>query len=220
MTIHRPRLVGIAVALGASLWLAPAAGAVFTAGEQAPSVRATNCSMKGSKTLSANRNVRVFQHGDKAYGCRREADRAYVLGIRGECQNNDEIDGVVVAGNQAALNVQTCSLHSSNSRVLLVSLRSGRVTFASDPLSVAPRIDNGYDAIRGLAVTADGRLAWIGVGVERGAVVATEVRRRARGSSTRSVLLDSATAIDARSLHRRDSTVTWRNAGMARSAAM
>jgi hypothetical protein len=220
MTMHSPRLVGGAVALVASLAFAPQATAVFTAGQQAPSVKATNCSLKGSKTLAANRNVRVFQRADKVYGCRRQADRAYLLGIRGECQNNDEIDGVIVAGNNAALNVQTCSLTSSQSVALLVSLRSGRVTFASNPLSTVPRIDNGYDAIRGMAVTADGRLAWIGVGVERGVIVATEVRRRARGSSTRSVQLDSGTAIDPRSLHRRDSTVTWRNAGAVRSAPM
>ena len=220
MSIHRARLVTAALALGTSLALAPEASAVFAAGEQAPSVRAANCSMKSSKTLAANRNVRVFHRADKVYGCRRDADRAYVLGIRGECQNNDEIDGVVVAGNQAALNVQTCSLTSSQSRVLLVSLRTGRVAFASNPLSTAPRIDSGYDAIRGMAVTAEGRIAWIGVGIERGVVVAAEVRRRARGSSTQAVLLDSGTGIDPRSLHRRDSRVTWRSGAAERSAAM
>lgn len=120
--------------------------------------------------------MRVFHRSDTIYGCRRRADRAYVLGIRGECQSNDEIDGAIVAGDLAALNVQTCSLTNSQSRVLLVSLRTGRVTFATDPLSTAPRIDGGYDAIRGMAVTADGRLAWIGVGVERGVVVAAEAR--------------------------------------------
>jgi len=220
MTIHSPRLAGLALALAATLAIAPEASAVFTAGQQAPSVKATNCSLKSAKTLAANRSVRVFQRSDKVYGCRRSADRAYVLGIRGECQNNDEIDGVVVAGNQAALNVQTCSLTSSQSRVLLVSLRTGRVSFASNPLSTAPRIDSGYDAIRGMAVTAEGAIAWIGVGVERGVVVAAEVRRRARGSSTRAVLLDSGTGIDPRSLQRRDSRVTWRSGAAERSAAM
>jgi len=220
MSTNRPRLAGIAIALGASLALAPEASAVFTAGQQAPSVKATNCSLKHSKTLAANRNVRVFQRSDKVYGCRRSADRAYVLGIRGECQNNDEIDGVVVAGNNAALNVQTCSLTSSQSAVLLVSLRSGRVSFASDPLTTSPRIDNGYDAIRGMAVTADGRLAWIGVGVERGVVVAAEVRRRARNSSSHAVQLDSGTGIDPRSLQRSAGRVRWRNADAQRSAAM
>ncbi len=49
------------------------------------------------------------------------------------------------------------------------------------------------------------------MGVERGVVVAAEVRRRARGSSTIAVQLDSGAGIDPRSLRRRDSRVTWRN---------
>lgn len=220
---HGPRalLSGLAT-LSAALLLAPAAAADFTPlpGERARSYAAPHCTMKGARTVAANRHVRVFRARGAVFGCRRKANRAYGIGHgSAECQNSDVIDGAVVAGNLVALNVRTCSLTNSSSSVNLVNLRDGRARFRSAPLST-PGTENGYDAIRGMAVTAAGRLAWIGVRVSGGGVVAAEVRRRRPDFSDQSVVLDSGTGIDPRSLRRVGSMLRWRHGGIARSAAM
>ena len=220
----RPLLRSLAAALSAGLLLASAAAAapVPAPGERAHSIRAPHCTIKGAKTIAANRHVRVFSARvhtwREVFGCRRSADRAYAIGdAGGECQNYDLVDGAVVAGNFVALNVRTCSLYGSSSTVKLVNLRDGRVRFASAPLStVGP--DTSYDAIRGMAVTAAGRLAWLGVRVAGGAVVEAEVHRRVRGTSGASVVLDSGTGIDPRSLRRAGSLLRWRHDGTPRSA--
>jgi len=220
-TVRRPRaLAAAAIALAVTLLPAPAASADFVPapGERARSIRAPHCTMNGARTIAANRHVRVFRARGEVFGCRRTANRAYGIGHGGqECQNNDLIDSAVVAGNFAALNVRTCSLTNSSSSVHLVNLRDGRGRFRSAPLST-PGSDSSYDAIRGMAVTAAGRLAWIGVRVSRDAVVAAEVRRRRPDFADRSVVLDSGTGIDPRSLRRSGSMLRWRNAGAARSA--
>ncbi|MEA2143608.1 MAG: hypothetical protein QOI64_2038 [Solirubrobacteraceae bacterium] len=221
--LHRPRALLVAVAaLVTGLLLTATAPAAFVPppGERATSVRAPHCTLNGARTIAANRHVRVFRARGEVFGCRRTANRAFGIGHGGqECQNNDLIDSAVVAGNFVALNVRTCSLDSSNSSVHLVNLRDGRGRFASAPLST-PGAESGYDAIRGLAVTAAGRLAWIGVRVSGGVVVAAEVRRRRPDFSDRSVVLDSGSGIDPRSLRRVGSMLRWRHDGAARSAAM
>jgi hypothetical protein len=194
------------------------------AGSAYRSVHAPHCSLKGARTVVANATVRIFnarypKYGRLTFGCRRSADRAFVLGIVGECQNNDVIDTAVVAGTLAALNVHTCGLATSESEIALVDLRTGRVAFASAPLSLPPTYD-GYDAIRGMAVTAAGRLAWLAVRIVGGHVVAVEVRRRARDPNGPPVLLDSSTDIDPRSLRRNRSMLIWHHGEIVRSAAM
>ena len=202
------------------LLLAPAAsaGTVPAPGKRAPSIAAPHCTMNGAKTIAANRHVRVFRARGEVFGCRRAANRAYVIGHGdGECQNNDLVDSAVVAGNLAALNVRTCSLYGSSSSVHLVNLRDGRGRFAAAPLSTTGT-DASYDAIRGMVLTATGRFAWIGVRVSRGAIVAAEVRRRGHGSTGRAIVLDCGAGIDPRSLRLRGSQVRWRDNGVARSA--
>ncbi len=224
-TVPRPRAwLACAAALAAAVLLAPAATADFTPppGESARSYAAPHCTLKGARTIAANRHVRVFRARGAVFGCRRTANRAYGIGHGGaECQNSDLIDSAVVAGNFVALNVRSCSLTNQSSSVNLVNLRDGRGRFRSVPLSTAGS-DASYDAIRGMAVTAAGRLAWIGVRVSgRGrAIVAAEVRRRRPDFSDQSVVLDSGTGIDPRSLRRVGSMLRWRSAGVARSESM
>lgn len=206
----------------ATLLLAAPAGAVPEPGQRASSVRAPHCSLKGSKTITANRHVRVFRTPGlgTVYGCRRTANRAYELGIVGECQNYDEIDGAVVAGDLVALNVRTCSLYASQSRIRLVDLHTGRVRFGAAPLGSSPDVDSEDDTIRGMVLTADGRLAWLGVRSRAGAVVTKEVRRRSHRSARRTLLLDAGADIARRSLHRSGGRAYWRRAGVVRSARL
>ena len=232
----RPRTklpVALAVALLAALLPSPGGASasiidpalVFpSAGSRYRSVRAPHCSLKGAKTLVANRHVRIFnapypKHGSLTFGCRRSAGRAFVIGITGECQNNDVIDSAVVAGTLAALNIHTCGLATSESRVALLELRTGVVVFAAPPLDLPPTY-TGYDAIRGLAVTPAGRLAWLAVRIELGRVIAVQVRRRARDPNGPPVLLDSSPDIDPRSLRRNRSLLSWRHDTVTLHAAM
>lgn len=120
-----------------------------------------------------------------------------------------------MAGNFVALNIRTCGLYFSSSQVKLVSLRDGRVRVASVPQATLPP-DGAYDAIRGMVL----RFAWMAVRVRGGTVVGAEVRRRATGSSGKAVLLDRGAAIDPRSLRRASTRVSWRRAGVVRSAAL
>ena len=220
----RGRTVVVLALVGLQLPAAASAAPVPEPGQRAGSVRAANCTMKGAKTIAVNRHVRVFsarvRTWREVFGCRRSANRAYVIGdAGGECHNYDLIDSAVVAGNFVALNVRTCDLDGSQSSVALINLRDGRVRFASAPLSTRGS-DASYDAIRGMVVTAGGRLAWLGVRVARGAVVDAEVRRRGIAAKVGSVVLDSGSTIDPRSLRRRGSTLSWRKSGVTRYAAI
>ncbi len=215
-----------AVLFSALVLLAPAARASYVpdAGSRAGSVRAPGCTLKGARTITANRHVRVFSAptsaGREVFGCRRTAGRAYAIGDRGpECQNYDLIDTAVVSGNLVALNIRTCGLYFSSSQVKLVSLHDGRVRFGSVPQATRPP-DDACDAIRGMVLTSAGRFAWMAVRVRGGTVVRVEVRRRVAGSGGTAVLLDRDAAIDPRSLRRIGARVYWRKAGVVRSAAL
>lgn len=194
-------------------------------GPPLPSVRATNCSMTDAKTITANRYVRVFKKTRRgfgyAYGCRRSADRAYRLGVVGECQNNDEVRQVEVSGRRAVVGLFSCSLYAAWWRVDLVNLRTGRREFTSAPFSLPPVGDATYDVLRRVVLTADGAVAWTAARQGAGGVPGgVEVRRRRRGTTNRAVLLDSGADIDPDSLRRRGRTVTWTKSGARRSAQL
>jgi len=223
----RPRAAIVALAVAAIL--APAIGAAASgpptdlprAGEVYTSVRAPHCSLKGARTLAANRLVRVFvaTNAMQVLACRRSAARAYLIGNRGECQNSAAIDTAVVAGTFAAINVRTCSLTHADAGIGLVNLRNGHVVFATNALTTAP-LESETDAIRGIVVTPRGRVAWLALRRTGLQTLAIEIRRRAHGPDRQSVLLDSGTGIDRRSLRRRGGRVVWTNAGVKRSASM
>ncbi len=174
--------------------------------------------------MKANRHVRVFKLTKRgyghAYGCRRDAARAFELGIVGECQNNDEVRLVELAGRRAALGVYECALTSSWWRVDLVDLRDSRREFTSSPMTTIAADDSTHDELERIVVTADGAVAWSATSSRRGARTAVEVRRRRRGTTNQAVLLDSGAAIDPDSLRRRGRTITWTNAGVRRSARL
>jgi len=176
--LHRPRaLLAGTLVLAAVLLLAPAASAGITPGpgERARSIRAPHCTMNGAKTIAANRHVRVFRARGEVFGCRRSANRAYEIGHGGqECQNSDLIDSAVVAGNFVALNVRTCSLDSSGSKVSLVNLRDGRGRFSSAPLSsTADRSEKSGSRRRTSAATMSPRERRTPIHANRPAAVST-----------------------------------------------
>lgn len=189
---------------------------------RAKSVRAPHCSLAGAKTMKANRHVRVFRTQNIVYGCRRDANRAYRIGYFGECQNNDEVRLVEVAGHRAALGIFECSLTSGWWRIDLVNLRDGRREFTSAPLTTPQPAENVADTIHRIAVTADGAVAWSASRrvAPQPAASAVEIRRRRRASSSRAVLLDSGSDVDPDSLRRRGDTITWTKAGVRRSARL
>jgi hypothetical protein len=76
------------------------------------------------------------------------------------------------------------------------------------------------DAIRGMVVTPRGRVAWLALRRTGLHTLAIEVSRRAHGPDRQSVLLDSGTGIDPRSLRRQGGRVVWTNAGATRAASM
>jgi hypothetical protein len=196
----------------------PQAGGVYA------TVRAPHCVLPGHTTIAANRDVRVFRatipkRSPATLACRRSADRAYLIGTFGECQNNAAIDTAVVAGSYAAINVRTCSLTHSDSGIGLVNLRNGRVVFSARALST-PSAEREAEGIRAMVVTARGRVAWLAVRRAGGSILRVEVLRRAHGRDRLTVLLDSAADIDPRSLRRRGDRVLWTRAGVTRSAAM
>ncbi len=205
-------VIGVGAAQRAGAALAPA-----------KSVRAPNCSLKGDKTIKANRDARVFKRVNrrnygKVYGCRRSANRAYELGFIGECQNNEEIQLAEVAGRRALLGIFECSLYAGWWKVALVNLGTGRREFASSPIGSPSPNEATFDALRRIVVASDGAAAWTAMRSSGGVTSAVEVRRRMRGSSSASILLDSGTDIDPDSLRKRDRTLSWTKAGVRRTA--
>lgn len=218
--------VGLAVVAGAALAASAApAQQEGQPGQPLKSVRAPNCSLPGAMTINANRHVRVFRKTRRgygaAYGCLRRADRAFRLGIVGECQNNDEVRKAEVSGRRAALGIFSCALYSGSWRLDVVNLRDGRREFTSSPISLPPVDDATYDTLERIVVSADGAVAWTAVrGGAAGVRGGVEVRRRRRGTTDQAVLLDSGLEIDPESLRRRGRTITWTKAGARRSAQL
>lgn len=189
----------------------------------AKSVRAPGCSLKGSKTIKANRGARVFKKVNKTgygkvFGCRRSANRAFDLGFIGECQNNEEIRLAEVAGRRALLGIYECSLSAGWWNVALVNLGTGRHEFASSPIGSPVPDEATFDALRRIVVASDGAVAWTATRSSGGVTSAVEVRRRMRGSASASILLDSGTDIDRDSLRKRGRTLSWTKAGVRRTA--
>ena len=218
----RPHRLATALVLAAT---AIGTGAVSAPAQlsSAKSVRAPKCSLKGDKTIKANRQARVFKQVNrhnygKVYGCRRSANRAFALGYIGECQNNEEIRLTEVAGRRALLGIYECSLHSAWWNVVLVNLGTGRREFASAPIGSLPPDEATFDALRRIVAASDGALAWTATRSSGGVTSAVEVRRRMRGSSSASILLDSGTDIDRDSLRKRGRTLSWTKAGVRRTA--
>ena len=232
MTCRRRRAVIAGLVAGA---IVPASAAAMSgtvalsdlprAGGVYGTVRATGCNLPGSRTIAANRHVRVFygtpagQRFPHALACRRRANRAYVIGNLGECQNSAAVDTAVVAGSYAAINVRTCSLTHSDSGIGLVNVRNGHVVFSYGALST-PSLENEADGIRAMAVTPRGRVAWLAARRTGRSIVAVEVLRRAHGPDRQTVLLDSAPDIDPRSLRRRGDRLYWTRAGRTQWASM
>jgi hypothetical protein len=208
---------GSALAGTVALTDLPQAGGVYG------TTRAPHCSSKGGRTLAVNRHVRVFDTAARvrplALACLRSSNRAYVIGDPRECQNSAAIDSAVVAGTYAAINVRTCSLTHSDSGIGLVDLRNGHVVFSSYALARVS-LESEADAIRAMAVTPRGRVAWLALRRTGSSALTVEIRRRAHGPDRQSVLLDSSAGIDPRSLRRRGDRVYWTNAGIERSASM
>lgn len=210
---------GLASTGSAALTDLPQAGAVYG------TVRAPHCTRPGHRTIAANRSVRVFYarlgrgSWQAALACRRSANRAFVIGNRGECQNSAAVDSAVVAGRYAAINVRTCSLTHSDSGIGLVNLRNGHVVFSAGALST-PSLQSEAEGIRAMAVTPRGRVAWLAVRRSGLRVLTVEVLRRAHGPNRRAVLLDRGTDIDPRSLRRRGGRIIWKRAGVRHSASM
>ena len=186
-------------------------------------MRAPHCSLKGDKTIKANRDARVFKHVNKhgygkVFGCRRSANRAFALGFIGECQNNEEIRLTEVAGRRALLGIFECSLYAGWWNVALVNLATGRREFASAPIGSPVPDEATFDAVRRIVVASDGAAAWTATRSSGGVTSVVEVRRRMRGSSRASILLDSGTNIDRDSLRKRGRTLSWTKAGVRRTA--
>jgi hypothetical protein len=212
--------------LAATVWACVALAAPGAPAQQvaqpAKSIRAPHCTLPGAKTMKANRHVRVFRAADHVYGCRRSANRAFEIGYFGECQNNEEVRIVEVAGNRAALGIFECSLTAAWWRVVLVNLRTGGREFASSPLTDTRSPEGIADTVHRIAVMADGAVAWSASRRISPQPVPSgvEIRRRKRGTTGQAVLLDSGTDIDPGSLRRRDRTLTWTKAGATRSAQL
>jgi hypothetical protein len=219
-------MLGTALVLAALAGAAAAGATAQTAAAPplpvAKSVRAPGCSLKGSKTIKANRDARVFKvvtRGfGRVYGCRRSARRAFELGWVGECQNYHEILLAEVAGPRAALGAFECALTAGWWDVELVDLRNGRREFSSPPIGSPTPNEATVDALRRIVVASDGALAWTATRSAGGVTSVVEVRRRMRGSASASILLDSATDIDPGSLRKRGRTLSWTKAGVRRTA--
>jgi len=223
---RRHVLVAAAAGLACAVAASTAAPAQQYAQPLAPasSVRAPHCSLEGARTIKANRYVRVFKKTQRGYGgvygCRRDARRAFKLGIVGECQNNDEIQRVEVAGRRAVLGIFECSLTAGWWRVDLVNLRNGHREFTSNPTTIAPLNESTSAVLHRIVVTADGAVAWTAERTAGGARLDVEVRRRRRATTNQAVLLDSGTDIDPDSLRRRGRTIVWTKAGARHSAQL
>jgi len=185
---------------------------------------APDCTRKGASTIKANRHVRVFRvlkrgYGS-VYGCRRTAQRAFRLGVFGECQNSREIRLVEVAGRRALLGIYECSLYGGGWTLELVNLSDGGREFRSNPIASPPVTEGTWDSLHRMVLTADGAVAWTATREAGHRATNVEVLRRRRGSTREVVLLDGGTDIDPGSLRKRGGTITWTKGGVRRSAPL
>ena len=124
---------------------------------------------------------------------------------------------VAVAGKDVAYGLSSFGVDTVSSQVIVRDLGTGQQLRAAAPTNRI--LPESFTSVDSIVVKADGATAWISQTssvIRHGSPVVQVWRADARGQS----LLDSGGSIDARSLRRSGSIVSWRNGSKVRSATL
>jgi hypothetical protein len=218
MTLAR-RSIGV----GRPAFLVAAALLLYLA-VASPGEAHSTCRAKGSTTLQTSSHARVYQLDGQVYGCVFSKNIPYLLNPGPtDCEDPFDRPGprMALAGRYVGYTLAACNIDQAKDRVYVRDLRTGKVlvqTSASETLTLGI----GNRLVTDIELKANGSVAWI---VMRSpSSVAEEVRKSdrtiAKGPRTTSKLLDAGNHIAPRSLTREDSTISWTNAGVTKTARL
>lgn len=218
MSRHVIRLTVIATASACALFL----GATPNGSSLASTARSSSCGPAKGKTLVADQGGRVYtlpklvKVRTPTYGCLFSTGRSWQLeplhGLRFLVSKTLALHSPWVAFEESA--------PEGGGSVVVWSLRSGRVrrsypAVSEGKLSVAPST-----WITQIAVKGDGSVAWIGQETSPISNPSLVLREVEIGDSTGYSVVDQSAGIDPRSLRLRNSTLTWTDSDVRRSAIL
>ncbi len=124
---------------------------------------------------------------------------------------------VTVAGRLAAYGLERCGIDTATATVVVTQLTDGKTLLSTPAIAHVPGPES-FQAVKSIVAKRNGDVAWISMVSSLLAHLANmEVHRAdARGRA----LLDAGTKIAPGSLRLHGSTVTWREGGRTRSAAL
>jgi hypothetical protein len=210
--------------------------AVSLAGLATPSAEPADahhvCQLSGARTVLGNRNARIVTRRvtvrpryrvTRFYGCRYRTNRFFRLADVGEPGVfNDRVEPLRLAGAFAgfAAAYQEPAGEEQLAYVRAVDLRNGRVRVRQQALENAGASESYR--VTDLELRYTGGLAWI---VERRSfpegpgspLITHEVHKIDRGGRQR---LDAGVEIDPASLTLSGATISWRHAGVSRTAVL
>ncbi|HEY6399164.1 MAG TPA: hypothetical protein VIX82_17100 [Solirubrobacteraceae bacterium] len=181
---------------------------------QAPAAR---CGAASGRTLAASPTARVYVAHGVVYGCATRTSKVYRLGSAQSCFVEPRIGPVTLAGRIAAYAQVRCGVDTASSQVVVRDLADGKVLMSHPAISHVPGPES-FESVHTIVAKRDGSIAWLaGVSSIGRPTELVEVHRVDRQGSA---LLDSGGAIAPGSLRLHGSTVTWRDRGKSRRAAL
>ena len=178
---------------------------------------AATCGPHSAKTLAASQLARVDSIGGQVYGCAVGATHRHRLGASIRTLREDRVGPVAIAGKVVAYGLSSFGVDTVSSLVIVRDLGNGQQLRAAAPTNRI--LPESFTSVDSIVVKADGATAWISQTssvIRSGSPVTQVWRADAPGQS----LLDSGGAIDARSLRRSGSTISWRDGSKVRSARL
>ena len=189
------RLALLAAALTTGVLAAPAPA---LAAKKPP-----NCAQRGSVTLEASRDARVYSVTDRSavtriYGCRNKKNRRTFLGVK-DCQNDTAAQDFTLKGRYLGWVASSCGLTSGTHSIVVTNLDTGKRLHGAGAAQRPEGASSDGElstAVSDYVMKANGSVAWIGLYSGE----SVQVRRLEPGSPQGGELVDQGLDIAKTSL--------------------
>jgi hypothetical protein len=199
-------------ALGAALVSVAAVATLATCGGGAAAAPVA-CAPGGAQVKLADRHGQVYTLHRAVYGCDRHTRMTTKLGVTTSCVAVARVDHLALSGDVVAYGLDRCGVDTGFTTVITRRLSDGK-QLRNLAAVTGPGLVESYQSLGSLVVTPKGAVAWIAT--EHSIIGhGTRIEVHAGGK-----LLDSGPGIVASSLRLHRSTLTWRDGGATRSAAI
>jgi hypothetical protein len=152
------------------------------------------CAEKGSRTLQATRDGRIYARKSTVYACLYKKNRRVKLGHETACEEVPQATGYQLAGRYVGWVRAECGGPEGSGEVVLTDLTTGQIVRSAPAVTTADP-NQGSNGVFDFRVNANGSIAWIGTYGSTGPAPSPDdriqVRKLEAGSPAGGTLVDS-----------------------------